>query len=301
MKIKFENLGILKNATIELNDFTIFCGPNNTGKTYAMYAIYGLLDFKFEVNFNFVEEITHALLEKGIYQIGLNDIIEKNFDDIVKSIQKNFHKRLPRLFSTEQDKFEKTEITLFFDKKKSLIKAIDKQQIQRIHLGKDEELVFEISKLKETNEINITLIDNKLPIHIINEEISKFILKLIFSSNLKNAFLLPAERSGLNLFYKELNSRRTALLHHLQKDVFNPAELFKDIVISRYPEPIADYINFLNSKEDLKKNKSEYHESAILLQKNIISGTYIIDREGEIYFKPYRTQEKFNLHLSSST
>jgi predicted ATPase len=301
MKIKITQLGILKNAEIELNDFTLFCGVNNTGKTYAMYTIYGLLDFKFEVNFPFVREIIKGLREEGIYRVKLDDLIEKHFEEIVRSIEDNFYQRLPRLFSTEQNTFEKTKIELFFDKRKSLNSAIEKQQVQRIHLGKEEELVFEISKLEKEDNIHITLIDSKLPIGIIAEEISKFVLKLIFSNNLKNAFLLPAERSGLNLFYKELNSRRTALLHHLQKDVFNPAELFKDIVISRYPEPIADYINFLNSKEELKKNKGTFHDMVLFLQKNLIKGNYSIDKEGDIHFKPYKSTEKLNLHLSSST
>ena len=43
MKIKVKNLGVLKQAEFELGDFTIICGENNTGKTYATYALFGFL------------------------------------------------------------------------------------------------------------------------------------------------------------------------------------------------------------------------------------------------------------------
>jgi predicted ATPase len=41
MKIKIKNLGVLKQAEFTLGDLTIICGGNNTGKTYASYALFG--------------------------------------------------------------------------------------------------------------------------------------------------------------------------------------------------------------------------------------------------------------------
>ncbi|MDD4915157.1 MAG: AAA family ATPase [Methylococcales bacterium] len=51
MKIQFENLGCIEQGSVELNDLTIFCGKNNTGKTYVMYTLYGFLARKFPLNF----------------------------------------------------------------------------------------------------------------------------------------------------------------------------------------------------------------------------------------------------------
>ena len=45
MKITLKNLGILKQAEFSLGDLTIICGENNTGKTYATYALYGFSKF----------------------------------------------------------------------------------------------------------------------------------------------------------------------------------------------------------------------------------------------------------------
>ncbi|WP_017303734.1 AAA family ATPase [Spirulina subsalsa] len=43
MKIQVKNLGVLKQAEFSLGEITIICGGNNTGKSYATYALYGFL------------------------------------------------------------------------------------------------------------------------------------------------------------------------------------------------------------------------------------------------------------------
>ncbi|WP_309727960.1 AAA family ATPase, partial [Chamaesiphon sp. OTE_75_metabat_556] len=45
MKVTLKNLGIFKQAEFTLGDLTIICGNNNTGKTYATYALFGFLHF----------------------------------------------------------------------------------------------------------------------------------------------------------------------------------------------------------------------------------------------------------------
>jgi len=51
-QINFENLGNIERGSIALNNLTIFTGENNTGKTYATYAIYSLLDKDFSYTLN---------------------------------------------------------------------------------------------------------------------------------------------------------------------------------------------------------------------------------------------------------
>ena len=51
-KINFENLGNISKGSVELNNLTIFTGENNTGKTYATYGVYSLLDKKDLIQFS---------------------------------------------------------------------------------------------------------------------------------------------------------------------------------------------------------------------------------------------------------
>ena len=43
MKFEIENLGVIKQAEIELKPFTIFIGHNNTAKTWSAYALSTIL------------------------------------------------------------------------------------------------------------------------------------------------------------------------------------------------------------------------------------------------------------------
>ena len=44
MKIHLKNVGTIKKLDFELRrGLTLFCGPNSTGKTYAAYAVYSVL------------------------------------------------------------------------------------------------------------------------------------------------------------------------------------------------------------------------------------------------------------------
>ena len=55
MIFKVKNLGYIEEAEVDLSkDLIVFTGHNNTGKTYLAYAIYGLYtlnDFDFEIRY----------------------------------------------------------------------------------------------------------------------------------------------------------------------------------------------------------------------------------------------------------
>ena len=77
----------------------------------------------------------------------------------------------------------------------------------------------------------------------------------MLSKDRKKIFLMPAERNGLHLFFRELSTRRTALLHHASRDNIDIAELLRDVVRSRYAIPIASYIDWLNNLTEIRKTK----------------------------------------------
>ncbi|WP_103921325.1 hypothetical protein [Candidatus Venteria ishoeyi] len=114
---------------------------------------------------------------------------------------------------------------------------------------------MDIEKPKQSNQITLTLQDKGVPSRVLVEFISSNITRLIFSQTARSCLLLPSERAGLNLFFKELSSIRNRLLHHAQKDNINPMEVLKDIVQSRYAEPVSDYIEFLNNLTTIKKQR----------------------------------------------
>lgn len=45
MKITVRNLGVLKEAEIDLKPLTVFVGPNNSGKTWLAYTLSGIIGY----------------------------------------------------------------------------------------------------------------------------------------------------------------------------------------------------------------------------------------------------------------
>ncbi len=122
-------------------------------------------------------------------------------------------------------------------------------------------------------------------------------------------FLMPAERNGLHLFFRELSTRRAALLHHASRESIDIGELLRDVIYSRYAAPIADYINWLNNLSEMQRVKSDgFHAYAELLKRSLAGGAYRVDpRTGSIEFRPYRIRRDrrpaatMGLHITSST
>jgi predicted ATPase len=302
MKINFEQLGNIRKGELNFNGLTLLCGPNNTGKTYAMYSLYALLNKNFEVHFDFVQGIVRQLAEKNVVQLDLSDIMAQQFDNMIRHIEDRFHKRLPSLFSVGDSEFSNTKIKLTYDRDELLQRAVKNKWNTKLSLGKEKDWFLSFEKAANKTILSLTLRKKDIPQDILTTFISSHIVKLIFSNISHHSFLLPAERTGLNLFFKELSSIRNRLLHHAQKDNINPMEILQDIMESRYAEPISDYIEFLNSLDATKKDKGKFCTTAQEIQRKILKGKYEVNRYGDVYFLPYRSNhKKMQLHLTSST
>lgn len=307
VKINFENLGNIQKGEVEINNFTIFSGDNNTGKTYAAYAIYSLFDKDFIYFLKELKSIVDDLFKEGFYKIDLKDFYNSNHKEMKDDIEKAFTKNLPLIFNANENDFKKSKIKFEIVEDNSQDKWMEKEERSYLSIGKYKKAVFEAIKEKDSSILKLVLLDNTIPKEIIYENLKSILCRFMFETLFSNTFLLPAERTGLNLFYKELSKKRTAILHHLSKSEIDTGELIKDLIVSRYPQPIADYIDFLNSIHDFKKITSNFKDLAQNIQKEIIKGKYLVDKD-DLYFLPYKNtsnkdnfNQKISLHLASST
>jgi len=306
-KINFENLGNISKGSVELNNLTIFTGENNTGKTYATYGIYSLLDKDFSYNLKEINPVIDELYKDGIYNLDLKDFFDENYTKMKKEIEVSFSKNLSYVFSANEDEFKKSKITFNLN-----TAEIQKELLNRFHkstltLGKNDNVILEVNKEKDSTILQLVLLTTDAPKDIVVDNIKNILSYFIFDNLFSKSFLLPAERTGLNLFYQELSSERTAMFHHIGKTKINTMELIKDLIVSRYPQPIADYIDFLNNINILKRLNSDFKDLSLVIQKEILKGKYRVEKDG-IYFIPYKKyankdnyNEKISLHLTSST
>lgn len=126
-KINFENLGNISNGSVKLNNLTIFTGKNNTGKTYATYGVYSLLDKDFKYHLKEINPIVDDLYRDGIYNLDLKTFFDENYKKMKKEIEVAFSKSLANVFSASEDEFKKSKMTFDLDTSKIKHKLVKQQ------------------------------------------------------------------------------------------------------------------------------------------------------------------------------
>lgn len=303
MKIAIENFGaIKKRVEIEPRPLTIFCGSNNTGKTYVLYVLNALMDSRFIASFDWAVQHAKKLLDERSLSVSLLDWLgDKALQQAERSIAHGLKSALSRFFVADSVLTHAAQFSVSLSRDELLprVRPFDFS----IGIGGKKspaEFSCRLSEDKESIELKLTgdWTEKNLIERVLHETMMEFYLPI----RRGRTMLLPAERSGINLFFRELNSRRAALLRHVTSQTLDTNELLKDIIVSRYPQPIHDYIEFMNAQPEIKRQKSEdFAELATWLQKEVLCVKYKVDRYGDISISPLRNSTEMGLHLGSST
>lgn len=308
MKFKFENVGYVDNGVIELSDLTLICGPNNVGKTYLSYSIYGFIKhFKSLFDFSLASEQISILREEGTLSVDLT-VYSENINNHIKNASGKFSHTLGDYFNAPDDMFQNSKVEFSTDNFSLDLGGEFKQMVK---FGRSETLIFD--KAPNEHMISVALEvsgRNKLPIRILNTVVSDTIAHYIFSTSLPNPFVVTSERTGISLFYKELDVSKNAIIEHLTKsDKVDPFTLL-DSMRSRYAKPIQDNISTIRDFEELSKrksylrsNKGEYKPVLDALQ-DLLGGSFKAVDEQVMYLpKKERNRDKISVpvYIASSS
>lgn len=308
MKVTLKNIGVFKHAEYELGDFTIICGKNNSGKTYATYALFGFIDYlKNGFQFNINDKIVENLYEKGIENI---DIITyfKNLQLIINEACIQYKQFLPFIFATNEARFKDAEflITLLSNETKLYTKYhrtlnFSKNDILQITKEVNSE-ILSISFPRESKEIQ-----NSSTNEIIKKEISDAIKAIVFETTFPNVFIASAERTGISIFEDDL----TGNLHNrlIKKITHSPQlninEIISEFYSSPYPLPVTRNILFNSQLKEITKLSSfisNEHPDIHIDFTDILGGDYIVDKQKGLTFSPHKTRGvKLNMGESSSS
>ncbi len=304
MKIQIKNLGALKQAEFTLGDLTIICGINNTGKTYATYALFGFLDswremFSIEIH----DDKINQLLAEGVVHIEVSDYISRA-EGIVEAGCINYAKHLPMVFAASADRFKETEFHVILDTKDIHLTRKFNQTLG----GAANATLFSLSKSEESTQLIVTLLVDKgkvrIPENVIRQVIGGALKDIIFGHLFPNPFIASAERTGSAIFRKELNFARNRLLEEVSQADKNidPMEfLFKEY--QDYALPVKTNVDFTRQLESIAKRSSfveEKHSEILADFADIIGGKYTVTRNDELYFVPKGKQIKLSMDESSS-
>lgn len=308
MKLKIKNFGPIANADINIKKLTLLFGPNNCGKTYLSYAIWGLIN-------NIVEESIYpispaeikAFTKKGILKYNLN---EKSTTKMFEMCIENYKKSINRIFNCSEDYFKDVEIiadnidvdnNLSGENKTMKLRFGDNNYFT-ITLGVEGANNF-ATLTSDNNDIDDTKIPSKVLVEILRKIIAKAHLKPMF----KRAFSITSERTGVTLFYKNLDYNKSDAIDYILKlkdKKINPFTLF-DKITSRYAMPIQKNIDFIRDYENRSKKMSfilkekEKYTSVLDAWAKVVGGSFT-NNDDSIIYKIKSDDDSVPLHLSSS-
>lgn len=298
MKFEFDNLGPINHGEIELGKLTVFCGKNNTGKTYVSYLVYGFLYFLRE-NASLMRDFSFGISvddeeDKGVIDI---DVWISELSILKEKVHNDFVEYLPKVFNVNSNKMKGLSVKfgVFGDNNQVTRRTV----INQIEAFTSNIKDVEIESIK--NEKVFVRIDTKNSKRSILTacRVMCYMIStnLLFGYRLEQVYMLPAERSGLNMFYRELNLNRNNVFYGLMSEQ-NTEEL--EGRIAKYPLPISDYINLLNRLDSESQTVATYSELAATLEKQIVCGQFSVTQNGSILFH-LKEGQKLDFHLSSST
>nr|VFJ94218.1 MAG: AAA domain-containing protein, putative AbiEii toxin, Type IV TA system [Candidatus Kentron sp. H]VFJ94992.1 MAG: AAA domain-containing protein, putative AbiEii toxin, Type IV TA system [Candidatus Kentron sp. H]VFK01473.1 MAG: AAA domain-containing protein, putative AbiEii toxin, Type IV TA system [Candidatus Kentron sp. H] len=304
MKIQVENMGALQQAEFELGDLTILCGGNNTGKTYATYALYGFLSgWREAISIPIPEETIRALLSDGVVHI---DVAEYQKDAAV-FLEKGcvaYTERLPTIFAASKERFRDSTFHIGIEPDELDISG----KYERVVKAAENNIgLFSLTKEQDGAGLNIALLVDKegikIPHNVIMQVIGLALKKILFGSLFHETFIASAERTGAVIFRRELDFSRNRVVDKVDRffgeigkggDKINPIKLLstfvdKDEGYEGYALPVNENVDFTRKLEDISKKTSfisENHPEILSDFSDIVGGEYTVTQHDQLYFLP---------------
>ncbi|WP_295681229.1 AAA family ATPase [uncultured Fibrobacter sp.] len=298
MKLNVENFGKIKSASVELNGYAIFVGDNNSGKSYLMQLVYGLLDaFRYIhgigdiPSFHLPTDEKPMVVEQNFlqeYLDALNAWLEKEKNAIVKKTF-NYEIAIGRIWLSHN------ESSPVFSMKTAAKSIAASSKESKNDFSRYEFFVGTKSVLRwgVSNKITQKHKERVAKDTLCRLIVSHFTSKNVFGDDL---LYLPACRSGLNLLYKEAvgeYASRDSFMESGDSDSLPPA---KKLGLTK---PFLDYMLFLMQYKEDEDNEQKNKSLISFVEKEILKGGHIISKNDEIQ---YITEDglKLPLHVSSS-
>lgn len=303
MTLTLKNFGAFKGeASIEPKSLTIFSGANNSGKTYAMYVLWALYQRRLQHSFEFSNQLADDLRDRGTIRLNFEEFFTTHWNTIQRGVSDALKRELKEIFRAPTAQFADAGVVVRLSKQKFLAFARKTSHYQRRLETSQRGFDVRFSEQDGGMWLSISLLGAKeFPHTLVTDLISALVIEIVLSAYAREAFLLPAERGGLNLFYLDLDAKNSALVRHLKREEANPIELLQDMMVAQYAQPIDSYISFLKRAPRVVRKESDFHDEALRLQKNVAKVRYKVTKEGVITAKPYRSSAELGFHLTSST
>jgi predicted ATPase len=326
MKAVILNLGAVKKAEIELRPLTVFLGSNGTGKTWAAYAISGVLgkyghdryiesyiSNKTEYKFNLLESAIEALIEIGSSEINLIDFANVEIENFMNEVAKLAPSWLGKFMASRIVNFENTSIEFKFSQNdlsriQTKLDTVEISAELSIRLASKSNFIVKVLKEKSSPNLYFYTTVSEgavdLPSAIKNKEIREFLCEILFDILKKtiafNTPIFPTERTAfiaLPFFPASPAKEQEKKGGISTASVVNGEDNLS--IKPLLPWPVQYFLHMIHSslnkffepKEEIQKQPEieVYAELANLLEREVLYGNINLSRredKAEVLFSP---------------
>ena len=308
MHFHFEKLGLLDQADLEIADLTLICGENNTGKTYATYAVYGFLrSWRQILHYLLEEEIDDLLRDTSQYRIDLDRMFGAAMDNYLARLGKEYVRGLPRAFATESKVFENTVCVPSTHLSTDVLTKAYQRTVQAGPSGK---VLATLKKESGSAMLDVLVADPDVLQRLfggLTDFIADAIADIVFAQHLPRVHIASAERTGAAIFRKELDMARTRMLKAINqidsKELKrNPFAILAEIDAG-YAWPVEDNVDFVRQLEDIGKSTGELanaHPELLEAFDAIIGGSYKVVKQQVVFQAKGAGKQRFTMNEASS-
>ncbi len=306
MFFRVENLGPLREAEVDLSKgLILLTGPNNTGKTYLAWSIYGL--FRNPSAPKTLRPILDELLASSTQSVSIERIREV-WPSVLEEVATRLGEKMHHCFGAPKMAFPNVRVTLRNTPRDLMEFA--RSQFSGYIFG-----LFVDFSYTDTG-LGITAADGdplyfSQPVNLRNfasKEGARFIDAVfapfsssVFISFLRQCTLLPADRSAVDVFAKELASSRNTVVRTLKEtELDGEGDLSALRQVGRYPWPIEDSLATASNLSSHSKGESNFADLAVELE-TLLGGAVTLSTDGEFRFATNQhANAPIAIHLSSS-
>lgn len=305
-----KNFGKIKEAEINISNYSIFVGNNNSGKTYMMQLIYGVMKHirVSEDEYELLDVILEPLLTSGKVTIDGNNIsvLENSVNQYLanhkeKIVYDIFQKRITieqvevRFVLDEEECYDISYFTNERNKEvgdfESFLEGLERQK--ELLMSCAQEQIYTVKVLKGEQLIGLACFFQR---NIKNQKV-QFIMELIVNKLVVNGrnsgMFLPASRTGLMLLYRNYFTKKTdeLIFEHSNYNADNKLGLTM---------PVYEFLRFLQTvntdEEQIEVNRNLIN----FVEEHLIDGKIELNNIGSLVYIPSQTEERLPLYLSSS-
>lgn len=305
MKIEIHDLGIVKQAEIDLKPLTVFIGHNGTGKTWTAYTLasifsrYGYhqyvnayLDNKTRQKYPIVKQLLQQLINEGTAKIDTVRFVDKYIELYINDVAGMASGWMNSFMASERADFENLRLNIkLSESKEKLIEKIKTIPLER-------SIAKELLKAtKEEGDSELYFYTKGDVLDKLSENIiSKFLISTTFSilhNILQDIWLFPTERTSFITF--PFSSEDS------DDYTYDLIDFIDEIGLS-LPFPITNFLEMIFSNSALNRQAKMWRKKNPEIQKYMKLAEFLENNilHGKVNFRTSKVKKEILFHVSEN-